>query len=80
VHIADDVPDFVAAAEAALREGKSSDWLRRVDAFLSQDSWDRTWLRMMKLMDSAVAARMATDPLLNETSGANISNQNRPVA
>lgn len=80
VHIADDVPDFVAAAEAALAEGKASDWLHRVDAFLSQDSWDRTWLRMMKLMDSAVAARMGTDPLLNETSGANISNQNRPVA
>jgi UDP-galactopyranose mutase len=74
VHIADDVPGFVAAAESILKErAKSSEWLERVDAFLSQDSWDSTWLRMMKLMDFAIGARRSNSPGGTRTSVANFS-------
>jgi UDP-galactopyranose mutase len=74
VRIADDVSGFVAAAESALNEeAKSSEWLDRVDAFLSEDSWDATWLRMMKLMDTAIGARMSASSPLNKTAASNVS-------
>jgi UDP-galactopyranose mutase len=74
VRIADDVAGFVAAAEAALtEEAKSSEWLARVDDFLSKDSWDATWLRMMKLMDSAIGARMSANPGFTKTATINAS-------
>ena len=56
VWIAESVPEFVKAAEAALRlNSNKSEWLNRVDAFLSQDSWDRTWTRMKQLIELEVA-------------------------
>ncbi|MEG3439541.1 UDP-galactopyranose mutase [Pannus brasiliensis CCIBt3594] len=56
VRVADTPKAFVAAVEAALREDTAkSGWLSRVDAFLEQISWDRTWSSMMQLIDSAVA-------------------------
>jgi UDP-galactopyranose mutase len=58
VHIADTVADFIAAVEMALRQGVSnSDWLARVDAFLAQTSWDRTWAHMARLVRAPIAAR-----------------------
>jgi UDP-galactopyranose mutase len=59
VRIADTVEEFVAAAEAAMREDtQASDWLAVVDAFLEQISWDRTWGSMMQLIESAFATRL----------------------
>lgn len=58
VRIADTVEEFVTAAEQAMQEDTAaSGWLSRVDAFLEQISWDRTWGSMMQLIDSAIAAR-----------------------
>ncbi|MBW4560843.1 MAG: UDP-galactopyranose mutase [Mojavia pulchra JT2-VF2] len=58
VRIADTVSDFVTAIEQAMQEDTpASGWLSRVDSFLEQISWDRTWASMMKLIDSAIAAR-----------------------
>ncbi len=58
VRIADTVSEFVAAIEKAMQEDTSaSGWLSRVDAFLEQISWDRTWGSMMQLIDSAIAAQ-----------------------
>lgn len=54
VRIADTPEDFVAACSAALAESNPR-WLQRVDAFLSQMSWDATWQRMEALMDRAAA-------------------------
>jgi glycosyltransferase involved in cell wall biosynthesis len=46
VRIADEPGAFVAAAEAAMREeARDPGWLARVDAWLAQTSWDRTWAR-----------------------------------
>jgi UDP-galactopyranose mutase len=63
VRIADTVEAFVAAAEAAMHEdAKSHSWRTRVDAVLSQMSWDLTWQKMSwlisdKLVDKKLAAR-----------------------
>jgi glycosyltransferase involved in cell wall biosynthesis len=54
VRIAADVPSFVEAIEAALREGfapKQAD----VDEFLRDMSWDETWKRMSTLIDEQLA-------------------------
>ena len=62
VRIADTVSEFVAAAEQAMQEDTpASEWLSRVDVFLEKISWDRTWASMMKLIDSAIAARDGED-------------------
>ncbi|MEH1967649.1 UDP-galactopyranose mutase [Nostoc sp.] len=62
VRIADTVSEFVTAAELAMQEDTpGSEWLSRVDVFLEKISWDRTWASMMKLIDSAIAARDGED-------------------
>ncbi|TAF09892.1 MAG: UDP-galactopyranose mutase [Nostocales cyanobacterium] len=62
VRIADTVSDFITAAEQAMQQDtKASGWLSRVDAFLEQISWDRTWASMIKLIDSAIATRDAEE-------------------
>lgn len=59
VRIADTVAEFVAAAEAAMKEDcQESGWLTRVDGFLEQISWDRTWNSMMQLIESALATQL----------------------
>jgi glycosyltransferase involved in cell wall biosynthesis len=58
VQIADTVEDFIAAIETAMKQqSEDSDWLRRVDAFLAQNSWDLTWGRMNELIQSKISAR-----------------------
>ena len=39
------------------------DWLREVDAFLAQTSWDRTWTQMMQLVESAIGSSKKSFPL-----------------
>ncbi|MBD2358409.1 UDP-galactopyranose mutase [Tolypothrix sp. FACHB-123] len=64
VRIADTVSEFVTAAEQAMQEDtRTSEWLSRVDNFLEKISWDRTWASMMKLIDSAIAARDSEDKI-----------------
>jgi len=58
--IADTVPDFVAAAAAALDAPPQPEWLARVDSFLGESSWDRTWDAMMRLLGSAIDARVSS--------------------
>uniref|UniRef100_B8HTF7 UDP-galactopyranose mutase n=1 Tax=Cyanothece sp. (strain PCC 7425 / ATCC 29141) TaxID=395961 RepID=B8HTF7_CYAP4 len=62
VRIADTPEEFVKAAEMAMRfDTAASGWLARVDTFLEQISWDRTWAAMIKLIDSAIAAQQNGD-------------------
>ena len=49
VAIADTPADFVAAVERALG-GMAQDWRERVDHFLADMSWDRTWASMSALI------------------------------
>jgi UDP-galactopyranose mutase len=55
VSIADDPDDFVRAAEKFLTKSyEQTDWLNRVDQFLANMSWDKTWDQMSDLIDQVV--------------------------
>ncbi len=58
VEIAERPDELVAAVERSLDASRRGpEWLARVDEFLSQGSWSRTWQQMCDLIDSAVTAR-----------------------
>jgi UDP-galactopyranose mutase len=60
IHVADTAEDLVAAVQKCLDNSSDhSSWLARVDAALSENSWGRTWGRMMSLLESAMSARGA---------------------
>jgi UDP-galactopyranose mutase len=59
VHIAEDAPSFVTAVEQAMQEN-SMERLRRVDAFLTDNSWDYTWADIAELVEGAVRRNSAT--------------------
>lgn len=54
VSIADDASTFVNTAEHLLcqSEGGRAEWQDRVDDFLSENSWDRTWCAMWNLVEN----------------------------
>jgi glycosyltransferase involved in cell wall biosynthesis len=55
VSIADDPDDFIRAAEKFLTKSyELTDWLHRVDQFLANMSWDKTWRQMSELIDQVV--------------------------
>lgn len=55
VHVASDAAGFVAACERAMAERDDPERLLRVDAVLSTNSWDETWMRMGSLIEAAEA-------------------------
>jgi UDP-galactopyranose mutase len=60
VRIADTSEELIQAAEAILRTNDNSDWLMRVDDFLADTSWDKTWAQMSYLLTQAIVARWAS--------------------
>jgi glycosyltransferase involved in cell wall biosynthesis len=56
VKIASTAEEFVEYAEEMLKEQPES-WLGKVDAFLSQISWDKTWLEMANLIKKETLKR-----------------------
>lgn len=66
VQIADRVAEFVEAIASALEQKQTNletnlEWLNRVDVFLSQTSWDRTWQSMNELIENVIVTRKETD-------------------
>jgi UDP-galactopyranose mutase len=59
VRIADEAGGFAAAAEELMQRGADADWLARVDTYLAQQTWDRTWARMSELIEAAASRRLA---------------------
>ena len=54
VEIADTPDDLIQAAEKILSRSNQAEWLARVDAFLANVSWDKTWKQMSDLIDAVV--------------------------
>jgi glycosyltransferase involved in cell wall biosynthesis len=50
VKIADTPDDFIAAIEELLLNTHYDTWLQKVDEFLADNSWDKTWKQMWKLI------------------------------
>ena len=67
VEIADTPDELISAAEKILSVEDRSEWLRKVDAFLENVSWDKTWAQMSNLIDEVIdrrrPARAASMPL-----------------
>ena len=61
VHIADTADEFIKAAELELNKKDKTQWLGKVDNFLSQNSWDKTWGRMMQHISATLAAKQNTN-------------------
>jgi UDP-galactopyranose mutase len=58
VKIADTVPQFIQAAEYLMSpEFNVKTWLRQVEEALAFNSWDRTWARMLNLINLAISSR-----------------------
>ena len=58
VQIADDPDEFVRAAEKILsRPQEKTEWLARVDDFLADVSWDKTWSQMAALINDVIENR-----------------------
>lgn len=51
VHIANTAKDFIKSGTAILKQKSTKRWLTKVDAFLAGNSWDRTWLQMVKQLE-----------------------------
>jgi UDP-galactopyranose mutase len=69
VRIADDVPGFVRACTAAMAE-EPTKRMTQADAFLRQTSWDGTWMRIRRLVDSVLESADAQDSVTEPASGA----------
>lgn len=50
VQIADTAEEFIKAAKYELSRKDRKQWLQKVDDFLSQNSWDKTWAKMNQLI------------------------------
>ncbi|HEX8100891.1 MAG TPA: UDP-galactopyranose mutase, partial [Actinomycetota bacterium] len=80
VRIADDAAGFVRAAEAAMAED-ADERQRRVDAFLADRSWDRTWADMERLIVDSARRRVRSDtdaglPVPGNGNGVGVGNGN----
>jgi len=66
VQIAGNTDEFIAAVETALRPSATNEeWLKRVDSFLAQTSWDETWELMSALIDQVTEAKRISVPMLD---------------
>ena len=63
VHIADTADEFVAAAETIFNENERDQWLGRVDAFLGEISWDKTWQKMNELLEETLQKKQSLQPI-----------------
>lgn len=63
VAIADTPDEFVAAVQRAL-DGQPDGWRERVDRFLSEMSWDRTWMEMSRVIEDVAGWRGAAPSIV----------------
>ena len=54
VHIADTAEEFIVTAEKILTEKNNSDWKLRVDKYLENISWNKTWHKMTEVIEEAL--------------------------
>ena len=63
VEITDTADEFIAAAEKILSRSNRSEWLQKVDAFLENISWDKTWSQMSDLIDEVIEKKRPANSL-----------------
>jgi UDP-galactopyranose mutase len=60
VHIVSNASEFIAAAEVELAKKRKAVWRKKVDEFLSGNSWDRTWSQMVRNIEATVTQGTTT--------------------
>ena len=60
VNIGRNAQDFIAAAEKELRVKQKDEWLKRVDSFLALNSWDKTCIHMLGLINKTINSETYT--------------------
>jgi hypothetical protein len=60
VNIGSSAEDFIAAAEKELKIKQKDKWLKRVDAFLALNSWDKTCLKMLGIVNETINCKPYT--------------------
>lgn len=60
VNIAGTPEEFVRVASLELENNDRDEWLQHVNEFLSQNSWDKTWQRMMYLITKKLNDKQKT--------------------
>ena len=63
VEITDTADEFIAAAEKLLSRSNHSEWLQKVDAYLENISWDKTWSQMSDLIDEVIERKRPASSL-----------------
>jgi glycosyltransferase involved in cell wall biosynthesis len=61
VSIAATAAEFVAHAETEMNRKAKKAWLKKVDAFLANNSWDRTWSQMVRQIEAIYTAQQTTN-------------------
>ena len=59
VQIADTVMEFEKAIQQLLRRGSDKKWLKKVDAFLANNSWDNTYADMAGLIQETIRRKFS---------------------
>lgn len=54
VHIASNASQFIKCGEKILSQKNNKAWLKKVDAFLAGNSWDKTWSQMVRHIESKI--------------------------
>jgi UDP-galactopyranose mutase len=70
VRIADGASEFVREADSLLKSPLNDESMKRVDSFLAQSSWDKTWNEMNELMNKTLNikhSRLAQGARLSKT-------------
>ena len=57
VNVCKNVSGFIAAAEKELQSTEKDKWLKRVDNYLEQISWDKTCLLMLNVIKETIENR-----------------------
>lgn len=65
VHIADTAEEFIMEAEGILQDKNISAWKIKVDSYLENISWNKTWHNMTALIEEALERKL-TNPLKKE--------------
>lgn len=60
VYIADTVNDFMAAGNQALQQKDKEKWMKKVDSYLANISWDKTWNKMMLALEDTLKKNYIT--------------------
>ncbi|HEY9489459.1 MAG TPA: glycosyltransferase family 1 protein [Chryseosolibacter sp.] len=66
VNIAGTPEEFVRVASLELENNDREDWLQQINEFLSHNSWDKTWQRMMYLVTRKLNEKERSTKNINE--------------